>query len=431
MDCLLHHEEGGRGLPGKPMHAMRRWSSRTLIGVAAAALAACGGTAAPAGPKSSPPTSNAGASPSPLVIPAILSLSGQGAFLGNEEKEALTVLQTLTNQQGGVQGHPVQFHIVDDETSPKLAVQLAAGFHHVSAFLGPTLAGPCDAVAGALKPATVVDYCLSPVINPAPGSYVFSAIDSSTVEASTALKFAMEQGWTRVAFLATDDATGKTLLSESEKVLKQPSFKGLQLVGAAEYPVTAINANSEVSTVAAGHPQAVFVWTTGASLGAALKSINQSPLRSLPVFATGGNMTYKEMQAFAQFLPPHLYFATAGWNALPVLSAGPQKEAVSAFDQAFQTQVGHLPDLGNALAWDPAELLLTAYRHLGLDATASAIHQFLESQSNYVGIMGRYDFTSGNQRGLTPQDEYVYEWSPGQNTWLVVSGPGGSLRSTR
>lgn len=140
-------------------------------------------------------------------------------------------------------------------------------------------------------------------------------------------------------------------------------------------------------------------------------------------------MTYAEMKAFAQFLPPHLYFATAGWNALPVLSAGPQKEAVSAFDQAFQTEVGHLPDLGNALAWDPAELLLTAYRQLGLNATASAIHQFLERQNSYVGIMGRYDFTSGNQRGLTPQDEYVYEWSPSHHTWDVVSGPGGSLRS--
>jgi branched-chain amino acid transport system substrate-binding protein len=63
----------------------------------------------------------------PYQIDVILSLTGAFAFLGTAEGESLKTLETLINKEGGINGQPVHFNLMDDQTQPAVAVQLANG----------------------------------------------------------------------------------------------------------------------------------------------------------------------------------------------------------------------------------------------------------------------------------------------------------------
>jgi branched-chain amino acid transport system substrate-binding protein len=88
-----------------------------------------------------------------------------------------------------------------------------------------------------------------------------------------------------------------------------------------------------------------------------------------------------------------------------------------------------VPDEGNALVWDPALLVISALRKLGVDATAQQIHQYISSLTSYVGIAGAYNFASKAQadnRGLTIKSVYVTEWNKSKQDWVQASGPSGA-----
>ncbi len=93
-----------------------------LFRLAFAFAAACA-VAAP-----SLPAGAAAPSGAPIVVGAILSISGLYAPLGEPERNALMLAQDRINAAGGIGGHPLQIQIQDDEGKADTAQQLATSF---------------------------------------------------------------------------------------------------------------------------------------------------------------------------------------------------------------------------------------------------------------------------------------------------------------
>src|SRR5665213_681902 len=93
------------------------------------------------------------AQPQPFTISAVLSLTGGAASIGTDEAAALRVYETVVNRQGGINGTPVHFAVLDDQSSPQVAVQLATTIlaTHPSVMLGSSLAGPTQAMIPLFK----------------------------------------------------------------------------------------------------------------------------------------------------------------------------------------------------------------------------------------------------------------------------------------
>jgi hypothetical protein len=86
------------------------------------------------------------------------------------------------------------------------------------------------------------------------------------------------------------------------------------------------------------------------------------------------------------------------------------------------------PDEGNALAWDPGLILVSALKKLGTGATAQQIQHYISSLTGFAGINGTYNFTDKSipdNRGLTIQSVYITQWSASKNYWVQSSGPAG------
>jgi branched-chain amino acid transport system substrate-binding protein len=387
-----------------------------LAAPAAAALLACLLALPDAAPS---------AAPAPYVINAIMPLTGGGAFLGQPESQALEIVERLTNAKGGIQGRPIHFAFHDDQTSPQVGVQLAGQIlaGKVPLIVGSSLVAICAAMAPLMKDGPV-EYCLSPGIHPAEGSYVFTASVSTRDLAAALIRYFKGKGWTRIAVLTSTDATGQDAEQNVNAIVALPQYQGVvQVVAREHFDPHDVSVAAQIARISAAKPQALIAWSTGAPIGTVFKGIAQNGL-SIPVATTNGNQTYGQMKQYASFLPPDLYFPTSAWPAYEALPAGRVKIAQKIFYDAFQA-ANQKPDLGASLAWDPALLVVDALRHLGTEATAAQIRDYLLHLRGFAGINGIYDFKTSPQRGLNLDDAIVTRWDPARQAWGPVSRFGG------
>ena len=89
------------------------------------------------------------------------------------------------------------------------------------------------------------------------------------------------------------------------------------------------------------------------------------------------------------------------------------------------TAHGVAVDCLQALAWDPALILTTALRHVGVNATAEQLRAYL-STLKIAGVNGTYDFKRVPQRGLDERNVVMIRWNEARNAWVPVSKPGGT-----
>ncbi|MCL6563599.1 MAG: ABC transporter substrate-binding protein [Firmicutes bacterium] len=398
-------------------------------------LAACGGGSAgspPPAAATNSPAANSSQGKAPYVIYAELALTGAVGVLGQEEKLALDALQAQVNRQGGVDGHPIEFKILDNESSPSVAVQLASPLvqRHIPLLLNGSVTSTAAAVDALVEKAGPLTYALTPGVSPhGAADYVFSTSLSVADLLKAAFNFFLSQGWTRVAVITPEDATGQDVWSNIQTVTKLPAYRQIQIVTHQTFADSAVSVATQVTEMAAAHPQVIISWATGSPQEVVFKDLKQSSLANLPVLTSNGNQTYALMQRWAQILPAKLYFGAGPW-AIPGAVQGSVKTAVAQFYDAFKgmTVDGQpvKPDVGETLAWDPARLFIHLLRVDGLNASAAQYRDTLEQLHGWAGVNGVYNFSAEDHRGLSLQDTYIVQWDAQQQTWVPVSGPGGS-----
>ncbi|MDE2227830.1 MAG: ABC transporter substrate-binding protein [Alphaproteobacteria bacterium] len=360
-------------------------------------------------------------------IPVIASLTGGGAFLGQEEQQAIQILEKLVNKTGGIHGRKVRFVFHDDQSSPQQAVQL--GNEVLAAkpivVLGTSLVAGCNAM-GPLMQSGPVMYCFSPGIHPPAGGYVFTAGVSTFDQAQALVNYFRGRGWTKLALMTSTDATGQDADKGFAKLLAQPANKGITIVAHPHFNPTDVSVSAQIEDVKAAKPQAFIGWAVGAPSATIFRGAVQGGL-TVPMGSSGGNMTYAQMHRFAAFLPRELYLPSSVWavNGDPRVKLDPavakkQKEFFAAF-----AADGKKPDEGSILGWDPATIVVDALRKLPAKATAAQLRDYLLKVKGIAGVNGVYDFAASPQRGLTLKNIIVSVWDAKADTWKVVAAPTG------
>jgi branched-chain amino acid transport system substrate-binding protein len=357
----------------------------------------------------------------PFEINVIIALTGSGAFLAKDQQVVLNAIEEQVNKAGGIRGRSIKFVIADDQSSPQVGVQLMnqAIARKAQVVLGSTLVAICSAMAPLAKDGPVL-YCLSPGLHPDPGTYAFSS-EPSTTDAfiGTAVYFA-RRGWHKVALITSSDATGQDAARGIDDAFRAQG--GMQIVDRETFNNSDVTVDAQMARVKAAGADAVIAWTTGPPIGTVLRSVSNLGV-TLPIVAGNGNMTFAQMKAYADFLPKELYFP--GFAALvpDQLPNGVLKRRAGEFAAALRGAGG--AESGHVSAWDPALLIVDAYRTLGFDATATQIRNHLANLQGWVGADGTYDFKTFPQRGIGAGSIVMIRWDATRQTWVGVSKPGG------
>ena len=368
------------------------------------------------------------ADPTPVELDVLSPVTGPGAFIGKSYAQAFTALENLINKSGGIGGRPLQIVVLDAQTSPQIGLQLANQViaKHVGVFVDGDPAPVCKANYPLVEANGPVEYCLTPLIEPKPGSYVFSGSVSGSSISIVEMRFLREHGWKRIALISSTDASGQFTEQQIDAALALPENKDVQVVAREHFSPTDLSVAGQVATIKSAHPQAIFASATGTPIATVLRALKDAGL-DIPVVSPSSNLSYAQLEQYASFVPSRLYFGTALCITAGDGPRGPVHDAQTTFVDAIKAVSGTRPDQSHCLAWDPLMIVTSALRKLGPNASALQIRDYIATLHDWAGADGIYDFRKYPGRGLGEDNSEIVQWVPEKNDWVKASAPGGRL----
>jgi branched-chain amino acid transport system substrate-binding protein len=370
----------------------------------------------------------AGIAEDPYDIAVIAPLTGPYAFLGNEEASAISVVQAAVNKSGGIRGRQIHFTIQDDQSIVQNTVQLlnASVARKTAVILGSATVSACGAMAPLVANGPLV-YCFSPGIHPPAGSYMFSASISTADYIVGTIRYLRSRGWRKVAIMTSNDATGQDADRIIDEAVNAPENQGtVSLVDREHFNLSDISVAAQIARIKGSGAQAVIFWTVGTAFGTLVREAVNGGL-TIPEFTSAGNLNYAQLNGYQSFMPDNLYMMAPPWAAPSAFPNAAFRKYAAGYLDAFKAS-GVRPDEGQSLAWDPAQLVLEALRHLGTDATPSAIRAYIAGTQGWIGINGQYDFKAIPQRGIGIDWLVMIRWDKEKQALIGVSKPGGAAQ---
>ena len=363
----------------------------------------------------------------PVEINATIPLTGGGAFLGASYVKTFQAAENVVNASGGIKGRPLKIVTSDSQTNPQIGLQLTAAFiaKKLPLFIDGAPTAVCNASVPIVQKSGPVDYCLSPLLRPQPGGYVFSANTSGIQLTTVAVRYFRLRGWKRIAMLSATDATGAEFEARTIDAIALPENKSVELVAKERFAPTDISVSAQMSRITAARPDAIFVWTAGTATAVALRGIHESGI-DLPVGIGAANLIYAQLESYEAFLPKQLFVSTVLPLTPDEMPKGPIHDKQVEFAHALGV-VGARSDGATGLPWDPLMIFVSALRALGPDATADQVRDYILHLHGWVGINGVYDFADGSQRGIGENAGEIVQWITAKHGWVRASRPRGTL----
>ncbi len=260
------------------------------FGAAAAALSACGsakiGTASPPdGPD--------------LVVGACLELSGPNKVVGLAQQLALTIVQSIFQDQGGfvVGGFTRQIRLVvlDNQGDPKQAsqnVRTLVNEHNVAAIIGASGAATSLAMAPVAETLAVPMLSLSAagaVTDPITDRlFVFKLGPDASDVADKMVGVIATHGKTRVAVMASDDPHGTDGIAAMTTSLQ--SHNRPETVAEIRFDgSTPIDTGyaAQAKAIVAANPDSVVIWSVAPAASAAARALYTAGFRGYIYFDSG------------------------------------------------------------------------------------------------------------------------------------------------
>lgn len=370
-----------------------------LVGLTA--TAACGGAS------SSGSSSDSG----DYKVGVILSLTGPAAAIGSDFKAGLEVFEEIDESADGLD---IEYVVCDDKSTPDGAAACARQViqqDRVNMIYGPVIS---STHAGATPVLLTGPPALtpSPYASAEPGTPVFSAAGNALDLDTTTLQHAKEQGYERVAVLATTDTTGETAVTNVEQANEQ---LGLDISIERMGP-TDVDASAQLNRLLQSDPEYIYVATSGAATGVALKGLEQLGV-DLPTVLIWSNTSNAFLEAVAPLLPSEtLYPIPPSW--LPTeLDDSERARQITAFQEGFEERTGEPVSFVVQGGYDAFQLIAQSLKEAGGDK--EDLMAYLEGLDDYQGLNWNLSYSPENHLGSTTGNYTMMKLAEGD--WSLAS----------
>ncbi|MBX6382369.1 MAG: ABC transporter substrate-binding protein [Microbispora sp.] len=348
-----------------------------------------------------------GGGPASYKIGALLGLTGSYSALGTNEQKALQLFADRVNSSGGVNGHKIELVFADTTSSESEAVnqlRKLATQDDVIAVIGPSSSGEGVAIkpiSASLKVPVIVPASSKDIVTPLDqAKYAFKEFPASDASLQAQLTYAKDQGWRKIAILASNNGYGQEPVAALPGLVSQ---YGLELVASETFPPTATDVTAQLSSIAGKNPDVVLVWAVNpanAIVAKNARNINFKPV----LFNSPGAASPDYIKVGGQAVEGTL--VQGSMVAVPgdIKPDNPQYQAVSEFAKAWRDAYNSEPNQYAANGWDCMLLLRTALEkgNVGTGDVTGARNKLqaaLESTIKDVpGINAVYSF-SATQHG--------------------------------
>ncbi len=356
-----------------------------------------------------------------IKIGAFFDLSGPAAFIGTPTKLVATLVVDKINQEGGVNGKPIELIIGDTEGDPAKAVNIAKKFIYkdkVAAIIGPTRTGTGMAVKKIIQGGKIPAFMTvggDPVIMGGPKLGPFEWIFKSPQRSSVAVKrlymYLKAKGLTKVALLTASDGFGKDGTRWLTKLA--PQF-GITVVATESFGPRDTDMTAQLTKAKNAGPQAMVVWTIGPAGSIVSKNKTQLGI-NLPLFQCHGLPDPKYIELAGKASEGDRMPATKLMVADALPDADPQKAVIKEFIRLYN-QMGfdkQFPiNTHSGYAWDAIMMVANAMKKEGTEA--AKLRAAIEGTKGYVGVSGVYNLTAQDHNGLDVDSMVVVQVKNGK-----------------
>jgi branched-chain amino acid transport system substrate-binding protein len=402
---------------------MRKWFYVLLAAVILAAaipLAGCGGSK----------------SEEPYKIGALFAVTGGNAPLGEPEQQTVDMMVKEINDNGGINGHPlevVSYNYESDATKCATYADTLINDDKVVAIIGPTGTGDTNAILDTAMNAQIpLISCaagvtiVTPNATPATGNdrhWIFSTPQVSVMVVQRLYTYLQSKSITKIAILTDTLGFGKDGLANLNG---QASTYGITISYASTFGETDPDMNTQLTAIRdTSSAQAVVCW--GTSPGPAIIARNMASLgMTIPLFCSHGI-------AFQSFID------TAGSAAngvifpcgkLPIVdslpASDPQKDLLTSYRDEFNARYGSgKANTFGGHAYDALNIVVTALKK-GVSETPDQIKSSDDTLQTVRAKIREYIETNINSTGFAESGGFpgiggVFNMSPSNHNGLAMS----------
>jgi branched-chain amino acid transport system substrate-binding protein len=339
-------------------------------------------------------------------IGAVFSITGPASFLGEPEKKTAEMIVEEVNKKGGINGHPVELVVYDDEsdaTKCNLAVKKLIKKDEVPVIIGPSTSGNSMAVVGVAEEAKVpLISCAAShkIVTPIESrKWIFKVAGSDSHVVEKLFEYMKKKSIEKVAVMSPSDGFGA---SGREEILRLAPLNGMTVAADERYGPQDTDLTAQLTKIRSAQPQAIINWSTGPTAILSVKNWRDLGMDSIPLYQSHGFGSRKNIQ-LAGPASEGVLLALARVNVGPLLPENDaQKKVIMEYTKAYEERYKEPISSFGGHAWDSMHLAMAALQSAG--PHAAKIRDFLENTRGFVGQHGIFNFSAEDHNGLSKDD---------------------------
>jgi branched-chain amino acid transport system substrate-binding protein len=350
----------------------------------------------------------------PIKIGVVLSDSGSAEPLGQPERKAIELFVDELNAAGGIDGHPVEVIIKDDESDPDVALDATVELieqEDVVAVIGTSTTGATLSMKQEATDQEIPQVCMAAgvIITEEDIEWIFRTPPTSNEAGGNALAYISDVlGLTRIALLYDTNAFGTDGKNTIEALA--PDY-GLEVVASVGYQTddTAEAMDTYLTNIQAADPEIVVVWGTNPGPAIIAQQMDAKGM-DIPYMGSHGIANQKFIELAGESAEGVLF--PAGKMLIWEIALEPgsnEYEVIQNFSEAYEAEYGEQINTFAGHGWDAILIITEALKRAGAEATSAELRDEIEKTSGLAGTAGIFNYSSTNHDGLSPEDLIMIE----------------------
>ena len=341
----------------------------------------------------------------PYKVGAVFSVTGRTSFLGDPEKKTAVMIAEAVNKTGGINGHPLELVVYDDEsdeTKCVLAVKRLLKKDKVPVVIGPSLSGNTLAVVKVMNDAKVPlvscaasNKIVTPVVD---RKWIFKVPQSDTHAVEKIYDYLLKNGIKKIAIMSVSTGFGA---SGREELLRLAPQVGIEILADERYGPKDTDITAQLTRIRGKDAQAIVNWSVGPTQVLAVKNWHDLGMTKIPFYQSHGFGSRKNIK-LAAGAAEGVFCPLGRVNIADLVPDDhPQKKVIMLYNQAYQEKYNEPLSSFGGHGWDALNLVIDALRAVGPDS--AKIRDYIETRTNFIGQHGVFNFSPTDHNGLTKE----------------------------
>ena len=364
-------------------------------------------------------------------VGALFSTTGGASNLGVPEENTVKMVVDQINDAGGINGHPLEVIIYNDETLPEKAVTLATKLieqDEVLAIIGPTTSGNSLAILDTITTAEITLVSCAAnigIVEPVGERYwIFKTPQTDKEVIAEIYTYLESMNISDIAIITNTSAYGAT----GRGILKTDADDyGITIVDDQTFSEGDTSMQSQLTHIKGTDAEAVVCWDT--DKGSAIVALDMQTLQmEMPLVCSHGIANMAFINAAGDASNGVIFPAGKLLIVDDIPASDPQKDVLTQYRDDYEAIYGNgtINTFGGH-AWDALQMLVMALEELTVadpyesaDSLAEAraeVRDSIEQITDFVGISGIFDMSANNHLGMQPGSLALIEIVDGEWTW--------------